>query len=122
MNLWRVKLIGSDILPEEQRLIIESARVIRVGFLQQNAFHEIDTYVPLEKQFLMMDAILYLHHGCQELIAAGLPLSQIVKTGIFDKVIRMKYNIPNDQLTLVDALKAEIDQTLAQIKKENAIA
>lgn len=117
-----VKLIGSDILPEEQRLIIESARVIRVGFLQQNAFHEIDTYVPLEKQFLMMDAILYLHHGCQELIAAGLPLSQIVKTGIFDKVIRMKYNIPNDQLTLVDALKAEIDQTLAQIKKENAIA
>ena len=45
-----VKLIGSDVLPDDQKLVIETARVIRVGFLQQNAFHADDTYVPLEKQ------------------------------------------------------------------------
>ena len=49
-----VKLIGADVLPDDQKLIIETARVIRVGFLQQNAFHKDDTYVPLEKQLLMM--------------------------------------------------------------------
>lgn len=117
-----VKLIGSDILPEEQRLIMETSRVIRVCFLQQNAFHEIDTYVPLQKQFLMMDTILYLHHGCKTLIAAGLPLSQIVKTGIFDQVIRMKYTVRNDQLDQIDEIRQNIDQTLDEIRKANAIA
>ena len=56
-----VKLIGSDVLPDDQKLVIETARVIRVGFLQQNAFHADDTYVPLEKQKLMMKTILHLH-------------------------------------------------------------
>ena len=45
-----VKLIGSDVLPDDQKLVIETARVIRVGFLQQNAFHQDDTFVPMEKQ------------------------------------------------------------------------
>ena len=49
-----VKLIGSDVLPDDQKLTLEIARVIRLGFLQQNAFHKEDTYVPMKKQFLMM--------------------------------------------------------------------
>ncbi len=56
-----VKLIGSDVLPDDQKLVIETARVIRSGFLQQNAFHKDDTYVPLEKQLWMMEAILHLY-------------------------------------------------------------
>ena len=59
-----VKLIGSDVLPDDQKLTIEIARVIRVGFLQQNAFHAVDTYVPLEKQLKMMETILYLYDKC----------------------------------------------------------
>ncbi len=58
-----VKLIGSDVLPDDQKLTIEIARVIRVGFLQQNAFHAVDTYVPLEKQLKMMETILYLYES-----------------------------------------------------------
>ena len=57
-----VKLIGADVLPDDQKLIIEIARVIRVGFLQQNAFHADDTFVPLDKQFKMMHVILHLYH------------------------------------------------------------
>ena len=56
-----VKLIGSDVLPDDQKLILEIARVIRLGFLQQNAFHADDTCVPLEKQYKMMEIILYLY-------------------------------------------------------------
>lgn len=53
-----VKLVGADVLPEEQKLVLEACRVIRIGFLQQNAFHPVDTYVPLEKQYYMMDVML----------------------------------------------------------------
>ena len=53
-----VKLIGSDVLPDDQKLILEIARVIRLGFLQQNAFHKDDTCVSMEKQFFMMETIL----------------------------------------------------------------
>ena len=56
-----VKLIGSDVLPDDQKLVIETARVIRVGFLQQNAFHQDDTFVPMEKQKQMMRVILHLY-------------------------------------------------------------
>ena len=60
-----VKLIGSDVLPDDQKLTLEIARVIRLGFLQQNAFHQEDTSVPMEKQFLMMETILYLYEKCR---------------------------------------------------------
>ena len=59
-----VKLIGSDVLPDDQKLVLEIARVIRLGFLQQNAFHKDDTCVPLKKQFKMMEIILYLYEKC----------------------------------------------------------
>ena len=56
-----VKLIGADVLPDDQKLVLEIAKVIRVGFLQQKAFHKDDTSVPLTKQFKMMEVILYLY-------------------------------------------------------------
>lgn len=110
-----VKLIGSDVLPDDQKLIIETARVIRVGFLQQNAFHAEDTYVPLEKQRLMMKTILHLYQQAQRLVAAAIPISGILRSGIFDKMIKMKYDIPNDKLDLFDAYIEEIDRTMAEV-------
>ena len=92
-----VKLIGADVLPDDQKLIIEIARVIRVGFLQQNAFHKDDTFVPLEKQKLMMKAILLLYHNSLNAINSGTPISEIISYGFFDKLIKMKYDIPNDK-------------------------
>ncbi len=70
-----VKLIGSDVLPDDQKLVIEIARVVRVGFLQQNAFHKDDTFVPLDKQLKMMRVILHLYHTCQQIVARQVPLS-----------------------------------------------
>ncbi len=110
-----VKLIGADVLPDDQKLIIEIARVIRVGFLQQNAFHAEDTYVPLEKQLRMMEVILCLYHKCQEIVARQVPISKILQTGLFDKLVKMKYDIPNDQLELFDSYQSEIDQILSKI-------
>ena len=110
-----VKLIGADVLPDDQKLIIEIARVIRVGFLQQNAFHKDDTFVPLEKQFKMMQIILYFYHRCQEIVARQIPISKLTATGLFDKLVKMKYDIPNDSPQMFDELKKEIDAKINTI-------
>lgn len=70
-----VKLIGGDVLPDDQKLTLEIARVIRLGFLQQNAFHPEDTCVPLAKQKLMMETILYLYQKSKVLVSMGMPMS-----------------------------------------------
>jgi len=110
-----VKLIGSDVLPDDQKLVIEIARVIRVGFLQQNAFHADDTFVPLEKQKLMMKVILHLYHKAKQLVSASVPISGISQSGLFDKLVKMKYDIPNNKLEMFDDYMKEIDDTLSGI-------
>lgn len=108
-----VKLIGSDVLPDDQKLIIETAKVIRVGFLQQNAYHKDDTYVPLEKQLHMMRAILYMHNRATSAITAGIPLAKVIATGLFDKLSRIKYDVPNDRIDVLEAYPAEIDEIIS---------
>lgn len=107
-----VKLIGADVLPDDQKLIIETARVIRVGFLQQNAFHKEDTFVPLEKQKLMMKTIIHLYEVSKGIIARNIPLSRIISLGLFDKLTKMKYDIPNNRLDMFADYEREIDDAL----------
>lgn len=110
-----VKLIGSDVLPDDQKLVIETCRVIRVGLLQQNAYHKDDTYVPMEKQLRMMDVTLYLYDKAKELVSRGAPISSILETGLFDLLIKMKYDIPNDKLEMFDEYRREIELNLAKV-------
>ena len=110
-----VKLIGSDVLPDDQKLVIETARAIRVGFLQQNAFHAEDTYVPLEKQKKMMQVILHLHEKAKEVVAREIPISKIIQLGLFDKLTKMKYDIPNSRLDMFDDYLKEIDDKLGEL-------
>lgn len=110
-----VKLIGSDVLPDHQKLIIEIANVIRIGFLQQNAFHQDDTFVSMEKQLKMMQVILYLYEQAQRYIAKQIPISLINETGLFDKLIKIKYDVPNDKLDLFDSYYKAIDDALSNL-------
>lgn len=110
-----VKLIGSDVLPEDQKLTLEIARVIRVGFLQQNAFHKDDTSVSLQKQYKMLKTIDYLKRACSQYVAKKIPVSLMVETGIFEKVIQIKYEVPNDKIEMLDEYPAKIDAALASI-------
>jgi len=110
-----VKLMGSDVLPDDQKLVIEVAKLVRVGYLQQNAFHPDDTYVPLEKQLKMMEVILYVYKRGKEVVNAGKPIRLLLETGIFDQVIKMKYDVPNNNLDLFDNYYKEIDEAIASI-------
>ncbi len=115
-----VKLIGSDVLPDDQKLTLEIARVIRLGFLQQNAFHPEDQNVPLIKQFKMMETILYLYDNARRLVAEGHPMSILRQDTIFEKVIAIKYDVPNSRLDLFDEYKKKIDEFYENVLKRNA--
>lgn len=104
-----VQLVGEDVLPDDQRLILEISKIIKIGYLQQNAFHKIDTYVPIKKQYEMLKLIDHLYKRGYEGIKKGIPISQIKDRKIFNDVAKMKYTIPNDDLSGIENLKEEID-------------
>ncbi len=107
-----VKLIGSDVLPDDQKLILEAARIIRVGLLQQNAYHQEDTYVPLPKQLKMMEVILYFYEKAKQAVARNIPISEILEQGLSDRLVKMKYDIPKVHLELFDEYYKEIDRKI----------
>ena len=113
-----VRLIGADVLPDDQKLIIDIARVIRVGFLQQNAYHAEDTYVPLPKQFRMMELILHIYHRTKELLAEYVDLEAIRISGVFELALKVKYDIPNAKLEEFDTLTAKIDKMLDELRSQ----
>ena len=114
-----VKLIGSDVLPDDQKLTLEIARVIRLGFLQQNAFHKDDTSVPLEKQYKMMETILYLYKRSKTLVAMGMPISVLKEDNIFERVIAIKYDVPNDKPEMFGQYMAYIDRFYENVLERN---
>jgi len=115
-----VKLIGADVLPDSQRLTLEIARVIRLGFVQQNAYDSTDTYVPFEKQHKMMEIILYLNDKCAKLVGMGISMNVLKAEDIFEKVISIKYSVENDQLQKLDAYYADIDAFYKKLSDKNA--
>ena len=115
-----VKLIGADVLPDDQKLVLEIAKVIRLGFLQQNAFHKDDTSVPLIKQFKMMEVILYLYKKSRSLVSMGMPVSVLKEENIFDKIISIKYDVPNDRLEMFDDYLKMIDGFYDRVVERNA--
>lgn len=115
-----VKLIGSDVLPDDQKLVLEIARVIRLGFVQQNAYHPSDTYVPLAKQLKMMETILYLFGKSKQLVAMNMPMSLLKSDPIFDKVVSIKYDVANDELNKFDDYRNMIDEYYNHIMAKNA--
>ena len=119
-----VSLVGEDVLPDDQRLILEIANIIKVGFLQQNAFHEIDAYVPLEKQVRMLQCIRLLYEKCRDLIHLRCPISVAKDNELFREVTMMKYDVPNDSLEKIDDLELRIrdhyEQMMDKYQEEEA--
>ena len=90
-----VQLIGPDSLPQRERLTLEIARMIREDFLQQHAFHAVDTYCPLAKQHLMLATIMQFGSRAMEALDAGVELDAVMRLAVRDEIARMKY-LPNE--------------------------
>ena len=111
-----VKLIGSDLLADEQKLILDITRIIRTGFLQQNATNKVDCYITVEKQFLMMKTIVELNNYIKKMLSAQIPISQVRQSGVYDMLNKMKFDIANDELNKFDDLWNDILSKLKEIE------
>ncbi len=113
-----VKLVGPDTLPDEQRLVLETSRLLREGFLQQNSFDEVDMYSNVEKQIRMLDLILYFHSRADRIVSHGAPISVIHELPVITRLIRMKTEVPNDQLDKLNEIRNEIDEQMDKLQAE----
>ena len=109
-----VRLVGRDSLSDEDQMKLHTSKSIREDFLQQNAFHDVDTFCPLEKQFKMLDTILYFYDRGQEALVKGAYFSEIEELEVKENIARMKY-LPNDELEKLDEIKDKIDSQLKKL-------
>jgi V/A-type H+-transporting ATPase subunit A len=117
-----VKLVGMDALSAPDRLKLEAARSIREDFLHQDAFHEVDTYTDLHKQFLMMDLVLHYYDLSLAALDKGVAIDDLVKLQVREAIGRFKY-VTKDRIDaecgdILQALEVEIDQLVK--KREEA--
>jgi V/A-type H+-transporting ATPase subunit A len=110
-----VQLVGPDALPESEKAILEVTRMIREDFLQQSAYHEIDSFCPLDKQYWMLKVILNFYERTSEAMNKGVALNKILKLPLKAEIGRMK------ELRDVDAVRnimGEMDKKIAAVEVE----
>lgn len=112
-----VKLVGSEALPDTQRLILETARILRNAFLQQSALDAVDTYCPPTKQFKMLKIIIDFHTLAERLVNKGAPIFKITKLSVLPEIMRMKNSVPNDKIPLLDELYKKIQHQFSELEK-----
>lgn len=113
-----VQLVGEDVLPNDQALVLETARIIKKGFLQQNALHPEDTYVNLEKQYKMLQIIDMFYENALLCVKMGIPISTIRSEGVIQDILKMKYDVPNDKLELLDDLKKKLVEAYSSLRQK----
>lgn len=112
------RVVGQDVLSDDKKLLLEVASSIRIGFLQQNSFNDIDTSVTIEKQFKMMESIILIYDRALKLINKGIPISEIKKTGLLDEYNELKYNVRNDEIEKIDEFDVRIKNRLKKLEDE----
>lgn len=115
-----VRLIGMDSLSEPDQLKLEVAKMIREDFLQQNAFHEVDTYCPLTKQTKMLDTILSYYTESQKALDAGIYLRELLALPVREQISRMKY-VDNNRLGGIDEIKPELQGQIDELISKGGI-
>ena len=114
-----VKLVGPDALPDDQRLTLETARLLREGFLQQDALDVIDAYSTVQKQVQMLDLILHFHRLALPIVKRGASIKKIHELPVLDRLIRMKTQFTNQEVEKLAMIKNEIDAQMNQLEAEN---
>jgi len=109
-----VRLVGAEALSPRDRLSLETSRSIREDYLHQNAFHEIDTYTSMEKQYEMLKTVLHFHHEAQEAIEAGVETAEIFKLAVREDIARAKY-IPQDEIDKIGQIRDKIEEQMKQL-------
>lgn len=115
-----VRLIGIDALSEKDRLKLEVAKSIREDYLQQNAFHEVDTYASLDKQYKMLKLILKFYDEASRALEVGVYLDKILALEVRDKIARSKY-IAEEELSKIDDISNELNKAVTDLINEGGV-
>lgn len=115
-----VRLVGRDSLSESDQLKLEASKSIREDFLQQNAFHEVDTFSSLEKQNMMLDLVLHFYIEGQRALKNGIYLSDLINLDIRDKIARAKY-LEESKINKIDDIKVELTKIIDDLIAEGGI-
>jgi V/A-type H+-transporting ATPase subunit A len=105
-----VRLLGPEALPDEEKLVLELARMIKIGILQQNSFDKVDTYCSPQKQVKMVKLMLKFYKEAQKALKVGTPLADIRAMPIIPSLLKAKFEIPEEQLGKLDDLDRQIDE------------
>ena len=106
-----VRLVGIDALSKEERMVLETAKSLREDFLHQNAFHEIDTYASMEKQFKMLKTIVRFHHLGMDALKKGAPMNELFNLPVREQIARMRY-LEEAQIGQIDKLEDTIKEQI----------
>ena len=112
-----VRLVGIDAVSEEERLILETSRSLREDFLHQNAFHEVDTYASMEKQYKMLKLILDMHQQSREALKRGATLKHLSELSVNEEIARARY-LPESDLAKIDEIKQRIVEQVGSLGQE----
>ena len=112
-----VQLVGQDALSFADRLKLEACKSIREDYLHQNAFHEVDTYASLKKQFEMLKTILVFYHEAEKVMEAGASFKDVETHPVRERISRMKY-YKEDELDRIEAVKEEVKKELEALVSE----
>ena len=112
-----VRLVGRDALSDDDKLKLNVTKSIREDYLQQNAFHDVDTYCSLKKQNIMLDLILYNYDRSLEALSSGIDISDIEKLPVHERITRAKF-VSEEEIEKLADIKEEIDQEIGNLQKE----
>jgi V/A-type H+-transporting ATPase subunit A len=117
-----VRLIGTESLSERDKLVLETARLLKDGFLKQNAYDPIDAFSTPRKQFMLLKTIIDLHRKAEELVTHGIQVSRIKEAlgRLYVELVKAKFTIPNDELHRIEELRKNILEVLEGLKAEIA--
>jgi len=104
-----VRLLGPEALPDEEKLVLEVARMIKIGILQQNSFDKVDTYCSPQKQVKLVKLMVKFYKEAQKALKAGTSLADIRAMPIIPAMLKAKFEIPEEQLAKLEDLDRQID-------------
>ena len=112
-----VRLIGPDALPDAERLVLRVAEMIKNGFLQQNAFDDIDKYCSTDKQIAILELIMTFYKRALGCIKAGAPLTQVASLPVCDEIVRIKMVYKNEEMDKINEIKNHLDVQLSEVER-----
>ena len=111
-----VRLVGPDALPDSDRLILKVSEMIKNGFLQQNAFDDIDLYCSSEKQIMILELMVKFYRKALNVVKNGCPLTKINSLSVSNDIVRIKMDIPNDKLDKIQEIQLRMDTQFSELE------